>query len=73
MNESVNVWGIKEYESGGDSCPIIPINLPWYKKTILTFFRFGVCPACVSMSLTYKIAQVFKLKTVLQKLTVKKE
>jgi hypothetical protein len=57
MKESINIWGIKEYEGDGVSCPIIPTNLPWYKKLALTFFRFGVCPACVTMSLTYSIGK----------------
>ncbi len=57
MKESINIWGIKEYEGDGVSCPIIPTNLPWYKKLTLTFFRFGVCPACVTMSLTYSIGK----------------
>ena len=67
-NESINVWGIKEYEGDGASCPIIPTNLPWYKKIVLTFFRFGVCPMCVTMSLTYKVAQLLKLKKLIHKL-----
>lgn len=53
MKESVNIWGIKEYEGDGMSCPIVPKNLPFYKKFVLFFFRFGVCPACVTMSLGY--------------------
>jgi hypothetical protein len=68
-NESINVWGIKEYEGDGISCPIIPTNLPWYKKVTLTFFRFGVCPICITMSLTYKVAQVLGLKRLITKLS----
>ena len=60
MKESINVWGIKEYEGDGISCPITPVNLPFYKKIGLFFFRFGVCPACVSMSLLYNVKQGFK-------------
>lgn len=60
MKESINVWGIKEYEGDGVSCPIVPKNLPWYKKVVLTFFRFGVCPMCVTMSLTYSIGKSLK-------------
>ncbi|SJZ95135.1 hypothetical protein SAMN04488128_1028 [Chitinophaga eiseniae] len=62
MKESINIWGIREYEGDGASCPIVPVNLPWYKKALLTFFRFGVCPACVIMSLSYKIRKYFKDK-----------
>ncbi|MBC9913925.1 hypothetical protein [Chitinophaga varians] len=62
MKESINVWGIQEYEGDGVSCPIIPANLPWYKKAALTFFRFGVCPACIAMSLGYSIRKRFKGK-----------
>ncbi len=58
--ESINVWGIKEYEGDGMSCPIIPANLPLYKKFVLFFFRFGICPACVTMSLGYNIRKVFR-------------
>lgn len=58
--ESINIWGIKEFEGDGVSCPIIPANLPWYKKVGLAFFRFGVCPMCVTMSLTYSITKFFK-------------
>lgn len=59
---SFNVWGIKEYEQAGESCPIIPTNLPWYKKFALFFFRFGVCPMCVTMSLGYNISKFFGRK-----------
>lgn len=58
MKESANIWGIKEYEGDGVTCPIIPANLPLHKKIALTFFRFGVCPMCVTMSITYKIGQL---------------
>jgi hypothetical protein len=60
MKESLNVWGIKEYEGDGVSCPIIPAHLPFHKKLVLFFFRFGVCPICVTMSLAYSIARPFK-------------
>ncbi len=68
MNELVNVWGINEYEGDGVTCPIVPANLPWYKKVALTFFRFGICPMCVTMSVTYKVAQVLGLKKLMKKL-----
>ena len=60
MKESMNIWGIKEYEADAASCPIIPANLPWYKKVWLTFFRFGVCPICVTMSVSYSIGKFFR-------------
>jgi hypothetical protein len=60
MEESINVWGIKEFEGDGVSCPVIPANLPFYKKVALFFFRFGVCPTCVTMSLGYNILKPFK-------------
>lgn len=53
MKKAENVWGIKEYEGDGKNCPIIPKNLPWYKKLFLTFFRFGICPICITSSLLY--------------------
>ncbi len=64
--ESINIWGIKEFEGDGISCPIIPTNLPWHKKATLTVFRFGVCPMCVTMSLAYSIKKLLS-KTVQQK------
>ncbi|MBS0029282.1 hypothetical protein ACTJJ0_15130 [Chitinophaga sp. 22321] len=60
MKTSVNIWGIKEFEGDGEHCPIIPANLPWYKKVFLTFFRFGVCPLCVTMSVGYSIRRFFR-------------
>jgi hypothetical protein len=60
MKESINIWGIKEPESIGASCPLVPANLPWYKKVVLTFFRFGVCPICVIMSVAYSIGKFFR-------------
>jgi hypothetical protein len=60
MKESINIWGIKEYEGDGVSCPITPANLPFHKKVVLFFFRFGICPMCVTMSLTYSIGKFFK-------------
>ena len=59
MKSSFNIWGIKETQGDGRSCPIIPAQLPWYKKLLLTFFRFGVCPLCVTMSLSYSIGKFF--------------
>lgn len=60
MKESLNVWGIKEFEGDGESCPITPANLPFRKKVILFFFRFGVCPMCITMSLLYNLVKPFK-------------
>lgn len=65
MKASLNIWGIKEVDGDGISCPVIPANIPWYKKTVLLFFRFGVCPLCITMSLTYSIT------TFLRKIFVK--
>ena len=60
MADSFNVWGIKEFTGDGKSCPIVPANLPFYKKTLLFFFRYGICPACVTMSLGYNLSKMFK-------------
>jgi hypothetical protein len=60
MKESINVWGIKEFEGDGASCPVVPARLPFYKKFVLFFFRFGICPACVTMSLGYNLATFWK-------------
>jgi hypothetical protein len=56
-NTLANVWGIQEYTGDGKSCPIVPVNLPWHKRIVLFFFRFGVCPMCVTMSLLYNITK----------------
>ncbi|MGF6930493.1 hypothetical protein QFZ48_005993 [Chitinophaga sp. W2I13] len=60
MKTAVNIWGIREYEGDGKSCPVVPARLPWYKKVALTFFRFGVCPICITMSISYNIGRFFK-------------
>ncbi len=60
MKESMNVWGIKEYEGDGLSCPIVPRNLPLRQRVVLFFFRFGICPACVTMSLTYGLIKLVR-------------
>jgi len=60
MKASINVWGIKEYEGDSVSCPIIPAHLPFYKKFVLFFFRFGICPMCIIMSLGYNTIKPFK-------------
>lgn len=58
MKEQNNIWGIKEYEGDGVSCPIVPASLPWYKKVFLAIFRFGICPACITMSIAHCIKVV---------------
>ncbi|MBC9929385.1 hypothetical protein ICL07_03310 [Chitinophaga qingshengii] len=62
MKTAVNIWGIKEFEGDGKSCPVIPAQLPWYRKAALTFFRFGVCPLCITMSLLYSLKKIFRNK-----------
>jgi hypothetical protein len=56
----MNIWGIEEYEKGNFSCPIIPKNLSFGQKIVLFFFRFGICPMCITMSLTFAIGKAFK-------------
>ncbi len=53
----MNIWNIEETKGDGISCPIVPANLAWYKQVFLFFFRFGICPVCVTMSLTYGISK----------------
>jgi hypothetical protein len=60
MKESINIWGIREFEGDGESCPVVPANLPFHKKMLLFFFRFGICPACVSMSVGYTIRKAWQ-------------
>lgn len=60
MKQSLNIWGIKEFEGNGMSCPVIPARLPFYKKLVLFFFRFGICPLCITMSLVYTIRKLLK-------------
>jgi hypothetical protein len=58
MKSSLNVWGIKEFEGDGKNCPIVPRNLPLYKRFVLFFFRFGVCPICVMSSVGYSLRKL---------------
>lgn len=51
----MNIWRVKEFEGDGISCPIISINLPLYKRILLLFFRFGLCPMCMTTSIIYAI------------------
>lgn len=51
----MNILGVKEFEGDGKSCPIIPISLPLHKRILLLFFRFGICPICMTMSIAYAI------------------
>jgi hypothetical protein len=60
MQESANVWGIQEFMGDGENCPITPKNLPFYKKFVLFFFRFGICPMCVTMSLGFNLMRFVK-------------
>lgn len=60
MKTSFNIWGIDEFEGDGASCPVTPANLPWYKKLLLALFRFGVCPLCITMSISYSLRQLLK-------------
>lgn len=62
MKQSMNVWGIDEYEGDGVNCPIVPANLPVRKRLVLLFFRFGICPACVTMSLSYNLMRFVNRK-----------
>ena len=55
-----NIWNIEEYEGDGVSCPITPVNLPWYKKVSLFFFRFGICPLCVTSSVGYSLVRAVR-------------
>jgi len=52
-----NLWNIKEYRQSGPNCPIVLVNLPLHKKVALSFFRFGVCPLCITSSVGYGVYQ----------------
>lgn len=54
----MNIWGITENTGDGISCPIVPARVAWYKKIFLFFFRFGICPLCVTMSVAYAVARL---------------
>jgi|GEM_PF-1146258 len=56
----MNIWGIRENTGGGISCPVVPAQVAWYKKIFLLFFRFGICPLCVTMSITYAVVRLTK-------------
>ncbi|MBC7400777.1 MAG: hypothetical protein H7289_12625 [Mucilaginibacter sp.] len=55
-----NIWNIKENMQEGPNCPVMPINLPFYKRAWLFLFRFGLCPLCMLSSVSYSIAKAFK-------------
>ena len=56
----MNIWNIQEYEGDGVSCPITPTELPFYKKAGLFFFRFGICPLCVTTSVGYSLLRLIR-------------
>ena len=56
----MNIWNIQEYEGDGVSCPITPVALPWPKKVALFFFRFGICPFCITSSVGYSLLREFR-------------
>lgn len=51
----MNIWNIEEYQGDGLSCPITPAALPVHQKVVLFFFRFGICPLCVTTSVGYSL------------------
>lgn len=55
-----NIWGIAEYEGDGRSCPITPRHLPLHTRVLLFFFRYGLCPVCVTMSLVYSVKRAIR-------------
>ncbi len=57
---ATNIWNIAETTGDGVSCPITPVNLPWYKQVGLFFFRFGVCPLCVTSSVGYGLVRAVR-------------
>ena len=57
---ATNIWNIEEYTGDGISCPITPVGLPWYKQVGLFFFRFGVCPLCVTSSVAYGLVRAVR-------------
>ena len=59
-----NIWNIQEYEGDGESCPITPVDLPLYKKVGLFFFRFGICPLCITSSVGYSLLQGIRNLTI---------
>jgi uncharacterized membrane protein len=59
----MNIWGIKENTGDGISCPVIPAQVAWYKKIFLFFFRFGICPLCVTMSVAYAVVRLTRRLT----------
>lgn len=44
----------------GASCPVTKTDESLFKKILLFFFRFGLCPACVIASVGYGIVNFFK-------------
>lgn len=56
----MNIWGIEETGGDGRNCPVVPADMPLHKRILLTFFRFGLCPVCITMSLVYAVIKPFK-------------
>jgi hypothetical protein len=55
-------------EAQGKSCPIIPIeerkNASFWKQTLMFFFRFGVCPMCMTSSITYSLYELVRFRRI---------
>lgn len=55
-------------ETQGKSCPIIPVQerrkAPFWKQTLMFFFRFGVCPMCMTSSITYSLYELVRFRRI---------
>lgn len=45
-------------------CPVTKTEESTIKKLLLFFFRFGVCPACITASIGYGIVNFIKSITI---------
>ena len=52
----------------GQSCPLIPADAPLWKKILLFFFSFGVCPMCITLSISFNTFQFLRKFFVKKKL-----
>ncbi len=50
------------------SCPIISAQerskAPFWKQTLMFFFRFGVCPMCMTSSITYSLYELVRFRRI---------
>lgn len=53
-------------ETQGAACPIAPgqENATLWKQIVMFFFRFGVCPMCMTSSVTYSLYELVRFRRI---------